>query len=138
MNTHRKRTLILVTMLLLLANGLTNPFLTPAEPGLHLYLPIIVRAENVLGNWDIQTDRGESHSVTFDSSGSFSIIFDGETNSIYGTYTLSDGNLSASIKMGVEELRITAVVSGTTMSGTWQGLINGVIVDSGDFSGIKL
>lgn len=138
MKTSRIRLLIFFTFLLLLTIGLANPFSVSAGPGVHRYLPLIVRAENVVGDWSIQTDSGETHSVTFANSGSFSIVFQGEANLIYGTYTLSGGSLSASITMGPEELRITALVSGDSMSGTWERLTNGIVVDSGQFSGIKL
>jgi hypothetical protein len=115
-----------------LANGLSP----------RIYLPLTIRCadcQSLIGNWKISTPD-ETHMATFLTNGIFSMLFQGETTANYGNYICTGGQFEGLIVVETVSLKFKGALTcnGTGMNGTWEIRNNGVLIDTGNFSGQKL
>jgi hypothetical protein len=107
-----------------------------------IYLPLTIKCagcQNLIGNWRINTPD-ETHTATFYTNGTFSMIFQGETTANYGNYTCTGGQFEGSIVVETVSLKVKGALTcnGNGMNGTWEIRNNGALFDTGNFSGQKL
>jgi hypothetical protein len=107
-----------------------------------IYLPLTIKCadcQNLIGSWKINTPD-ETHRATFYTNGIFSMVFQGETIANYGNYSCSGGQFEGLIVVETVNLKVKGALtcSGNGMNGTWEIKNNGVLIDTGNFSGQKL
>jgi hypothetical protein len=107
-----------------------------------IYLPLTIKCagcQNLIGNWRIYTPD-ETHTASFYTNGTFSMIFQGETTANYGNYTCTGGQFEGLIVVETVSLKFKGALTcnGNGMNGTWEIRNNGAPIDTGNFSGQKL
>jgi hypothetical protein len=108
----------------------------------NLFLPLIINklegCENIIGDWSIYTDRGDTHSLTFYSNSTFKMILQGEPGVYFGSYSCSNDQFEGIVADATGSLAFKGTMSGNNMNGTWEIRENGIIDKSGQFTGQKL
>jgi hypothetical protein len=126
----------------------TSSVLSSGSPNLsngpfnHIFMPLTIKCagcQNLIGNWKIYTPD-ETHTGTFYTNGTFSMVIQGETIARYGNYTCTGGQFEGLIAVETVSLLFKGSLTckGNDMNGIWEIRNNGILIDTGNFSGQKL